>query len=77
LNNNFDSAHDIPTFSMGRSSDLPLAADWDGDGMFTPAVFRAGQWFINTGFDSSAEMNFLYGSSVVTPLAGDWDGGAA
>ena len=33
------------TFTLGRSSDVPVVGDWDGDGTATPGLVRAGaQW---------------------------------
>ena len=63
---------------FGQVGDLPLAGDWDGDGIDTPGVFRP-----STGVFSLADSNRAtprvareahFGQAGDIPLAGDWPG---
>lgn len=71
------------TFNFGQPGDRPIVGDWDGDGVTTVGVYRAGTFYLtNTPFGETTEIVLpLYtppaddptGSRSV-PLAGDWDG---
>ena len=79
-----DNTSDITPFTFGRPGDIPLAGDWDGDGIDTIGTYRPqagpakGNVFhlrnSNTaGLDDvSLEFERPLGLSV-TPLAGDWN----
>ena len=67
-------------FPLGAAGDTPLAGDWDGDGIDTPAVFRAssGELIIRATNDPDwspathiLEPTIPAGAAV---FAGDWDG---
>jgi SpoIID/LytB domain protein len=60
--------------AFGRSTDLQLAGDWDGDGRDTPAIVRGNVWYLNNGFDGAADTSIAYGRAGDIPVAGDWDG---
>ncbi len=71
---NANSAGNADTFfSYGRTSDVPVAGDWDGDGSVTPGVVRGNLWILNNGFDSTFDFQFSFGSSSDIPVVGDWD----
>ena len=60
----------------GNPGDVPLACDWNGDGISTIGVFRRGQFVL---FDSNAQSawitaDFGFGNAGDTPVCGDWDG---
>lgn len=79
-------------FHYGRldRGDRPLMGDWDGDGVRTPGVWRAGAAEFHLRNDLSggaADVVFRYGKRYVTPgqnvtprvvsdspIVGDWDG---
>ena len=62
--------------TAGQPGDLPLAGDWDGDGLDTVGFFRPST---NTFFqidDLAAGVvarSFVFGDPGDLPLAGDWD----
>ncbi len=63
---------------FGDSSDLPVAGDWNGDGIATIGIYRpsTGEFFLkdeNT-FGAPVVYNFTLGNPGDVPFAGDWDG---
>jgi dipeptidyl aminopeptidase/acylaminoacyl peptidase len=69
------------TVNFGQAGDLPVAGDWDGDGIDTPGVFRptTGQWLLANGTNANnsspaVSFTFNFGQAGDTPLAGDWNG---
>jgi hypothetical protein len=69
------------TVNFGQAGDLPVAGDWDGDGIDTPGVFRpsTGQWLLANGANTNnssppVAITFNFGQTGDTPLAGDWNG---
>ncbi len=60
---------------FGIPGDLPIAGDWDGDGVDTIGVYQNGIFYLwnsnSTGFEDLA---FGFGLSGDLPVAGDWDG---
>jgi len=76
---------DVLMDTFGAPTDLPIAGDWDGDGITTIATYRQGQWLLGTadGFMRGtvawngslidvADANF--GAPTDLPVAGDWNG---
>ena len=67
------------TINFGVPGDLPVAGDWNGDGIDTPGVFRNGQFLLTNGpntNNSSPPVNFTanFGAAGDLPVAGDWNG---
>ena len=63
------------SFSYGRSGDVQFMGDWNGDGVATPGVFRAGRWYLRNQLTSgTADLAFYYGRADDVPVVGDWNG---
>jgi subtilisin family serine protease len=63
------------TFVYGRSGDVVLVGDWDGDSVDTPAVRRGAVYHLtNTNASGVADITFVYGRADDIVLVGDWDG---
>ncbi len=63
------------TTSFGRSTDLPVLGDWDGDGTPTPGAFRNGVWLLRNSLTTGpAQVTRKFGVPGDTPIVGDWDG---
>lgn len=64
-------------FAFGESVDVPVAGDWDGDGIATIGVFRDGLWLLDVDGDgrfTEADANHRFGVAGDTPVVGDWNG---
>ena len=64
-------------FRYGRSGDVVLRCDWNGDGRDTPAIVRDGTWHLRDRLaGGAADHTFVYGrvDRGDLPLAGDWNG---
>ena len=64
-------------FRFGVPGDVPLAGDWNGDGVTTVGVFRDGMWYLDVNGDGRFESNdlvFKFGNPGDIPLTGDWVG---
>lgn len=59
---------------LGEPGDVPVAGDWDGDGVTDVGVFRGStsEFFLRLG--SGEVVRVLGGSLTDLPVAGDWDG---
>jgi hypothetical protein len=67
------------SFSYGFAGGLvPLAGDWNGDGVDTPGLYEpsTGRFFLrNSNTPGPANLTFVFGApDVYVPLAGDWNG---
>lgn len=65
-------------FAYGRSGDVPVAADWNGDGRDTLSVIRDGVWHLNNELlGGASQSSFVYGrvSRGDVPIAGSWNRG--
>ena len=64
------------TFEFGATGDLPVAGDWDGDGIDTVGVYspRRSTFRLVNDFGGGAEIAFNFGGRGGRPFAGDWDG---
>ncbi len=62
-------------FFYGTANDIPIAGDWDGDGIDTVGVYRDGTFFLkNANASGFADLQFPFGAPGDIPIAGDWDG---
>ncbi|KPN18389.1 zinc-dependent metalloprotease family protein [Arthrobacter sp. Edens01] len=60
---------------FGSRSEEVLSCDWNGDGVASPASFRAGKWTVRSNNSSSAGTSvFYFGDTGDQPICGDWDG---
>jgi hypothetical protein len=67
--------------ALGAPGDLPVAADWDGDGQMEPGVYRpsANRWFIDRSLSGKPDLVFSVPGmrSGDIPVAGVWEGPSA
>ncbi|MFA9432553.1 polysaccharide deacetylase family protein [Egicoccus sp. AB-alg2] len=64
-----------PSFAFGRTGDVQVMGDWNGDGTATPGVFRDGRWHLRNRLATGAtELSFTFGRAGDVPVVGDWDG---
>jgi protocatechuate 3,4-dioxygenase beta subunit len=64
-------------FYYGKGTDLPVAGDWNGDGVATIGVFSGGQWILDDNGDGRwlpGETMVNFGQAGDIPVVGDWDG---
>lgn len=64
-------------FRHGMSRDLPVAGDWNGNGVDTIGAFRDGRWRLDTNGDGrldEEDQQFSFGRAGDRPVVGDWDG---
>jgi hypothetical protein len=63
-------------FFFGKTGDLPIAGDWNGDGIDTVGVYRpsTSEFFLVNDFVSGEVTTFVFGTKGDLPIAGDWDG---
>lgn len=70
------------TYGPDQSGWMPLAGDWDFDGIDTPALYdkATGVFYLrNSNSPGPADLVFQYGpgGEGLTPIIGDWDGDGA
>jgi len=78
----FDAADIVRLNGFGKSTDTPIVGDWNGDGVDTFGVWRAGEFILTNDSVDPLNINavlavatrFDYGASTDNPLAGDWNG---
>ncbi len=64
-------------FRYGEQPDTPLAGDWNGDGIDSVAIFRAGEWSLNASGDgrlTAQDNKASFGQAGDIPIVGDWNG---
>ncbi len=69
---------EVIRYTYGRPGDVPVVADWNGDGADTVSVIRDGTWFLNDRLaGGAATRSFTYGRVALgdVPIAGAWTGG--
>ncbi len=67
----------IESFRFGDVGDVPVAGDWDCDGISTPGVYRPSErmvYLTDTNASGAASRRFRIGQSGDVPIAGDFDG---
>jgi CSLREA domain-containing protein len=72
-----NSAGVVTTFWYGNPGDLPIAGDWDGDGVVTPGLYRQTDGFFysrNSNSTGIADVECFAGNPEDVPVVGDWDG---
>lgn len=69
------------TVTFGTTGDLPVAGDWNGDGIDTPGIYRpsTAQFVVTDSTDLSPSFNLRvtrvnFGLAGDLPISGDWDG---
>ncbi|MBI3427309.1 MAG: VCBS repeat-containing protein, partial [Acidobacteria bacterium] len=63
----------IPIKQWGVGTDVPVAADYDGDGKTDFAIWRAGAWYIWQSATADYRVQ-TWGTATDTPTPGDYDG---
>ncbi|MGQ9576313.1 MAG: SdrD B-like domain-containing protein [Thermoguttaceae bacterium] len=64
-------------FQYGLEQDLPVAGDWNGDGVTNIGVFRNGTWYLDAdgnGRWSAEDISVELGQPGDIPVVGDWNG---
>jgi hypothetical protein len=72
---NSTGSHDLAATFGGDPSDLPIAGDWNGDGIDTIGIYRsnAGLYLLSDSNQFPAvNYNFTFGNPGDAPLAGRW-----
>lgn len=67
----------IKSYVFGAKKGIPLAADFNGDGVAEVAVFIDGQWYIDLNGDGVWDEGDLWarlGQATDQPVVGDWNG---
>lgn len=79
-NGSWDAGIDRVTPAFGIAGDLPVAGDWNGDGVTEIGVYRpaVGRFYLDTNgnglWDAGADRAITFGGVSDLPVAGDWDG---
>jgi len=65
-------------FQYGSAGDVPIAGDWNGDGVSNIGLFRAGTWFLDADGNGEWSLDDVYiedfGAPGDTPVVGDFNG---
>ena len=58
----------------GRSGDIPVVGDWNGNGVHTIGVVRGNRWLLkNSNRPGPADLDFVFGQPGDIPVVGDWN----
>jgi hypothetical protein len=67
----------IITINFGSPGDLPIAGDWNNDGIDSPGVYRpsTGQFFLTNSnlANPPVDVTITFGIGEDLPVAGDWN----
>jgi SpoIID/LytB domain protein len=75
LTNSPTGASTAVSLPFGKIGDQPLTCDWNGDGTDTPAIYRAGVYYIrNTLSTTASGTRVSIGRTGDIPVCGDWNG---
>ncbi|NTV12475.1 MAG: VCBS repeat-containing protein, partial [Desulfobulbaceae bacterium] len=64
----------------GAVDDLPVAGDWNGDGVAELGIYRPGNntWYLDYDgdftYDPTADLGLVFGFAGCLPVVGDWSG---
>jgi uncharacterized protein (DUF2141 family) len=61
---------------FGSADGIPVAGDFNGDGVWQVGVYRAGRWYLDLNGNGRWDENDLWaklGSEADKPVTGDWD----
>ncbi|RZV41216.1 MAG: hypothetical protein EX267_11535 [Acidimicrobiia bacterium] len=64
-------------FYYGIPADLPMACDWDGDGVSTPGLYRQSSGFLYLRQSNTfgvSDISIYFGIPEDIPICGDWNG---
>lgn len=64
-------------FEFGAGGEVPIAGDWNGDGIRSIGTFKNGQWRFDTDGDgrhSKGDETALFGEEADKPVVGDFNG---
>ncbi len=64
-------------FHYGNSGDVPVAGDWNGDGIRQIGVFHDGEWYLDLDGDgqfTAHDAAFVFGQAGDIPVVGDFNG---
>jgi len=64
-------------FQLGAGSDVPIAGDFNGDGIDTIGIYRGGVWKIDVNGDgklTDSDRTIKFGAKDDAPVIGDFDG---
>ncbi len=64
-------------FHYGTPGDVPVAGDWNGDGIRSIGIYRDGRWTLDLDGDgrfTEADGNYAFGQPGDLPVVGDFNG---
>ena len=64
-------------FHYGEPGDVPLAGDWNGDGIRQIGTFHDGEWYLDLDGDgkfTERDARFVFGQAGDLPVVGDFNG---
>jgi hypothetical protein len=64
-------------FHFGQPVDVPVAGDWNGDGIRQIGIFNDGEWVLDSDGDgrfTEADAQVVFGQAGDKPIVGDFNG---